>query len=129
MPVTTAAGNQVPSSHGSLDGEEADNQAGPSAPGGTSAHPLVRDTVRSSTRKSSMNSSEFDELDVQLRWLPSGRTRPREDDSDEDRGTAPRGHSGPPPEWDGVSLTFQDWLIKCRLWMLRPEPNQERKAP
>ena len=51
------------------------------------------------------------------RGLRAGRRR-EEDESDEDRqgGSTGKGASGNPPEWDGTT-SFQDWLIKARLWL------------
>ena len=104
----------VPSSHGSLDGDP-------------EGEPRDEGAKLSPTDDGDgFNSDEFRE------WLAQRKTRSRtatrrsrrpelEDGSDGDRSSAGQnrgsGTGPPPPEWDGTSISFQDWLIKARLWL------------
>ena len=103
----------LPSSHGSLDGE-------PEEPREDGARLSPND------EGDEFNSDEFREWLAQRRSRRSGTTRRTrrgepEDGSDGDRSAAGQGRGSgtgpPPPEWDGTSCTFQDWLIKARLWL------------
>ena len=55
------------------------------------------------------------------RFLESQRHPRRRDveESDGDGNLEGRGNSGPPPEWDGQT-PFEDYLIRARLWVVRP---------
>ena len=63
------------------------------------------------------------------RGLRAGRRR-EEDESDDDRqgGSTGKGASGNPPEWDGTT-SFQDWLIKARLWLATTRARPKTQGP
>ena len=83
---------EVPSSHGSLR-EEAREAAGPEEPDG-------------------FDSDEFREWMRHRRTSDRARRRRAAEDSDDDEDRPKgKGGGGQPPEWDGVSVPFQDWLV------------------
>ena len=115
---------EVPSSHGSLDEEGQDGHA-PTSP--------VHD-------EEGFDSEEYREFIRERRGVRARRaevgsvtaraagSRSRGDESDDD--DRPRGGSGgQPPEWDGVSQSFQDWLIKCRLWIATTRAKPKTQGP
>ena len=109
----------VPSSHGSLDEE---------APAGTGANPVGGQGHEEPT-SDGVDSDEFRQWlreRAQRRGRVRGdgdrdrrRRRDDRDSDDDDEGVARPGKGGgsQPPEWDGVQPSFQDWLIKARLWI------------
>lgn len=125
----------LPSSHGSLDGEG----------GGDDEVPPGRAAGEARTREDEFDSEEFRE------WLQQRRTRRSsyygsegdrgrrsrrqepEDASDGDRSPTGNGRGSgggqPPPEWDGLSTTFQDWLIKARLWLATTRVKPRSQGP
>eukprot|EP00438_Fugacium_kawagutii_P017712 Skav207315 [mRNA] locus=scaffold2296:325139:333057:+ [translate_table: standard] len=70
-------------------------------------------------------------------WMRDRRAsrlrRRRRDDEDDyegrDGGDDHRTSSGPPPEWDGESLTFQDYAIKARLWLATTKSRPRARGP
>eukprot|EP00435_Cladocopium_sp_Y103_P038110 s2710_g10.t1 len=71
-------------------------------------------------------------------WMRNrGRTRrnarPRRRDSSDgsDGGGRDDGrtNAGPPPEWDGESVGFQDYLIKARLWLATTRSKPRTRGP
>ena len=53
-----------------------------------------------------------------------------EDDSDEDRTSSSRDPGeGLPPPWDGKTVSFQDWLIKARLWLATTRAKGPTQGP
>lgn len=115
----------VPSSHGSLGGEEFGANA-----------TEVRDPV-----SDGFDSEEFREYLRQRnerrsnanggRRAARGGRRRDDEDSDDDRqggGNGGKGASGQPPEWDG-STSFQDWLIKARLWLATTRARPKTQGP
>ena len=53
-----------------------------------------------------------------------------DDESDEDRNHGSKGPGGgAPPEWDGKSIHFQDWLIKARLWLATTRAKGPTQGP
>ena len=64
------------------------------------------------------------------RFLESQR-RPRTrngDESDGDAGHEGRGSAGPPPEWDGQG-TFEDYLIRAKLWIATTKTKAVARGP
>ena len=102
---------EVPSSHGSLggDGDGRDREA---------AREVASD---------GFDSDEF------RAWMRERRGRvPRrrvEEDSDEDERPKGKGAGGAPPEWDGTNMSFQDWLVKVRLWAATTRTKPRHRGP
>lgn len=103
-----------PSSHGSLE-EEGD--------GARSAHDAHRLGGRDGAES---DEREYATPQHHRRFGRRGRDR---GDSDEDRGDRGGGNGPPPPEWDGVSPGFQDWLIKARLWLATTRVKARSQGP
>ena len=124
---------RVPSSHGSLGGEDGEGDA--AEHGRHAADPL-------DAGSDGFDSEEFREFLRQRNERRTGtrgggarrgsqQPRRRElDDSDDDRsgGTAGKGAGGQPPEWDG-STSFQDWLIKAKLWLATTRARPKTQGP
>ncbi len=118
----------MPSSHGSL------NDDGEEFLGGVQgdAH---RDEVvsRREDDEDGFDSEEFRAWmrEKDRRRRPDRRSRRRDDDeSDDDRGGGHKGSGGgQPPEWDGTSVPFQDWLIKARLWLATTRVKARAQGP
>ena len=125
----------LPSSHGSLDGEGGGDDDAP--PGRAAGEARVQEDEFDSeefrewlqqrrARRSSYYGSEGD------RGRRSRRQEP-EDVSDGDRSPTGNGRGSgggqPPPEWDGLSTTFQDWLIKARLWLATTRVKPRSQGP
>ncbi len=54
----------------------------------------------------------------------------RSEDSDDDHGNSgDRGSPGPPPEWDGLKVPFEDWMIKVRLWLATTKSKPRSRGP
>ena len=77
-----------------------------------------------------------DDFDVEAfrEWMRNRRasTRRRRDDDEESRdggGDDHRSSSGPPPEWDGESISFQDYAIKARLWLATTKSKPRTRGP
>jgi len=108
----------VPSSHGSLDpdpdaGQEV--QVGPS-----DEDPFDSDEFREFLRS---------RRERQGRGVAGRRgRRGGGEDSDDDRSTQ-RGSGAPPPEWDGHTQPFQDWLIKANLWLATTKSRPRTQGP
>ena len=125
--------DRVPSSHGSLGGEEGEGDAADH--GRHAADPL-------DAGSDGFDSEEFREFLRQRNERRSGTRgggarrglqNPRRrdlDDSDDDRsgGTAGKGAGGQPPEWDG-NTSFQDWLIKAKLWLATTRARPKTQGP
>lgn len=107
----------VPSSHGSL--EEDGEAAG--------AH----DTHRLGEQDDDgFDSEEFREYLATRNQRRSGRRgRDRGGESEDERGDRGGGTGPPPPEWDGVTPGFQDWLIKARLWLATTRVKARSQGP
>ena len=116
----------VPSSHGSLDVDP-------------EREPREED-ARLSPHEDGFDSEEFRE------WLAQRRARgnPRrdrrsrraelEDGSEDERSVAGNGRGSggggpPPPEWDGTTTSFQDWLIKAKLWLATTRAKPRTQGP
>ena len=122
---------EFPSSHGSLDGEGF---------GGGGADTRRGDRAPSEAGDDGFDSEEFREYlrdRAQRRAAPGGdrggrgrAVRAVRDtaDSDDDRGMS-KGVSGQPPEWNGVEPSFQDWLIKARLWIATTRAKPRTQGP
>ena len=93
----------VPSSHGSLHGEDLH--------GGSD---------------SGFDSEEYKEF---LKFKRRAKRRLSATDEEDDRETDQRGNSGPAPEWDGQSIPFQDWLVKARLWLATTKAKKRAQGP
>ena len=108
----------VPSSHGSL--EEGEGEV-----------PSAHDAHRLGGRDDDgFDSDEFREYLATRNQRRSGRRDRDRGDSGEDRGDRGGGGNGPPPpEWDGVSPGFQDWLIKARLWLATTRVKARSQGP
>ena len=50
------------------------------------------------------------------------------DDEEEEEGEG-RGQSGPPPTWDGISTTFEDYQIKMQLWLATTKAKARSRGP
>ena len=62
----------------------------------------------------------------------SDRRAWRDEDSDgsvSGRHGEDRSNSGPPPEWDGESCSFQDYAIKARLWLATTKSKPRTRGP
>ena len=78
----------------------------------------------------------FDSEDFR-RWMRDRRSsrmrrsrRYDDDDEDESRdGEEQRTSSGPPPEWDGEAISFQDYAIKARLWLATTKSKPRTRGP
>ena len=59
------------------------------------------------------------------------RRRDDRDSDDDDESVARPGKGGgsQPPEWDGVQPSFQDWLIKARLWIATTRARPKTQGP
>ena len=53
----------------------------------------------------------------------------RSAESDLGDGGSSFGSNGPPPEWDGESLAFQDYAIKARLWLATTKARPRARGP
>ena len=125
----------LPSSHGSLDGEG----------GGDDDAPPGRAAGEARAQEDEFDSEEFREWLQQRRARRSSyygsegdrgrrsRRQEPEDASDGDRSPTGNGRGSgggqPPPEWDGLSTTFQDWLIKARLWLATTRVKPRSQGP
>ena len=114
----------VPSSHGSLDPDHPDGQEvreGRTSPGdGESEDPFDSDEFREFLRT---------RRERQARGGAGRRgRRGGGEESDDDRSTQ-RGSGAPPPEWDGQSQPFQDWLIKANLWLATTKSRPRTQGP
>ena len=123
----------MPSSHGSLNGDEAEAEDVINGGGGGTA------LSRHEEDDDGFDSEEFRTWlrEKDRRRKGDRRFRRRDDDeSEDDRGGGHKGSGGgQPPEWDGTSVPFQDWLIKARLWLAttrvkttRPRPDDPSEA-
>ena len=77
------------------------------------------------------NSDEFREW-MRNRNRNGRQARNRRRDSSrgsEDRDEDERTNAGPAPEWDGESLTFQDYAIKARLWLATTRSKPRTRGP
>ena len=77
------------------------------------------------------NSDEFREW-MRNRNRNGRQARNRRRDSSrgsEDRDDDERTNAGPAPEWDGESLTFQDYAIKARLWLATTRSKPRTRGP
>ena len=119
----------LPSSHGSLDGEgvevpepERDNPSSQGDDGFDSGE--FRDWMRQRADRRRGD---------QERSRRSQRRADREHDSDEALSSGDKqrgsGNGPPPPEWDGSSMGFQDWLIKARLWLATTRSKPRTQGP
>ena len=119
----------LPSSHGSLDGEVAEvpepERDNPSSPGD--------DGFDSGEFREWMRQRADRRRGDQERPRRSSRRADREHDSDEALSSGDRhrgsGNGPPPPEWDGSSMSFQDWLIKARLWLATTRSKPKTQGP
>ena len=119
----------MPSSHGSLN-EDGDELFG-GAHGGTHGDEV---TSRRDDDEDGFDSEEFRawmrEKDRRRKSDRRGRRRDDDDDSDDDRGGGHKGSGGgQPPEWDGTTVPFQDWLIKARLWLATTRVKARAQGP
>ena len=103
---------EVPSSHGSLGGEDG---------GGRD-----REAARGGDMSDGFDSDEFRQWMRQRRGRDSRRRVEDESDDERPRG---KGSGGAPPEWDGVSMPFQDWLVKVRLWVATTKTKSRNQGP
>eukprot|EP00913_Durusdinium_trenchii_P009427 g8860.t1 len=53
----------------------------------------------------------------------------RSNESDMGDGGGGLGSSGPPPEWDGETPSFQDYAIKARLWLATTKARPRARGP
>ena len=123
---------RVPSSHGSLDGDPAEGGEGFRQPAAPTVEPeddpFDSDEFREFLRERRLRGGRRAEVGAVVA-RPVGRSARRpEDDSDDDRRNR-GGGAGQPPEWDGVSQTFQDWLIKCKLWLATTKAKPRTQGP
>ena len=117
----------MPSSHGSLNGEEAETEEVINGGGGGTA------LSRHEDDDDGFDSEEFRTWlrEKDRRRKGDRRSRRRDDDdSEDDRGGGHKGSGGgQPPEWDGTSVPFQDWLIKARLWLATTRVKPRAQGP
>ena len=57
------------------------------------------------------------------------RRQESSDGSDGGGGGGRTNAAGPPPDWDGESLGFQDYLIKARLWLATTKSKPRTRGP
>ena len=121
---------RLPSSHGSLDGGEAAMpDVATSAAAEEDEDPFDSDEFREFLRHRRERGGRSAEVGSMSARPVAGRGNRRgDDDSDEDRHHR-GGGGGQPPEWDGVSQSFQDWLIKCRLWIATTRAKPKAQGP
>ncbi len=126
----------VPSSHGSEDlPDDQGSQRGLGRP------PMSQQT-RSQAFHEAHATYEEDEFDSEefRNWMrnrdrrrPTFRARRRGDSEDgsESRGgdDGGRTNAGPPPEWDGTNLSFQDYAIKAKLWLATTRSKPRTRGP
>ena len=122
----------VPSSHGSLDGE---------APVDAAAGSLPEEHGEDEEGPDGYDGFDSDEFRTWLRERNERRRRDRDgaggrrrrggdDDSEDERAGGSKGPGGGlPPEWDGKSVGFQDWLIKARLWLATTRAKGPTQGP
>ena len=104
--------SRVPSGKGSLDEEDAGDGRQP----------------RGYEDEEGFDSDEYRQF---LRSRRSGghrRDGRQKDDSDDEKGYNKSGSTNP-PEWDGASVPFQDWLIKAKLWVATTRVNPQYQGP
>ena len=107
---------EIPSSHSSLGGgEDGDGRERNATNGG------------GGEASDGFDSDEFRAWMRQRRGRPA--RRPAVDESDEDERPRGKGAGGAPPEWDGVSSPFQDWLVKVRLWTATTRTKPRHQGP
>ena len=58
-----------------------------------------------------------------------GRRNHADSDGSSDRAQDDRSNSGPPPDWDGESCSFQDYAIKARLWLATTKARPKTRGP
>ena len=121
---------RLPSSHGSLDGGEAAMpDVATSAAAEEDEDPFDSDEFREFLRERRARGGRSAEVgSMSARPVTSRGNRRGDDDSDDDRHHR-GGGGGQPPEWDGVSQSFQDWLIKCRLWIATTRSQTQSAGP
>ena len=56
------------------------------------------------------------------------RGRRGRDEDDDDDGYGDKGQAGPPPSWDGSS-SFEDFLIRARLWLATTKAKGKARGP
>eukprot|EP00435_Cladocopium_sp_Y103_P038801 s3242_g10.t1 len=124
---------RVPSSHGSLDGDPGEGRASPVPEADASGRaefededPFDSDEFREFLRQRRDRRAEVGS--VSARPVTGRGNRRADEDSDDDRPSR-GGGGGQPPEWDGVSQSFQDWLIKCRLWLATTRAKPKAQGP
>ena len=129
-----ATSGQVPSSHGSLD----DGNNGETPGFGFDDQEPVRGG--SPGDEDNFDSDEFRTFLRQRqerRRSDRGREghgrrgalRDRDRDSGDEGGDSRSGGNHNPPEWNGVSQSFQDWLIKARLWIATTKAKPRSQGP
>ena len=105
---------EIPSSHGSLGGgDEVDGRDREATQGGGASDGFDSDEFRA--------------------WMRQRRGRASRravvDDSDDEERPKGKGSGGAPPEWDGVTTPFQDWLVKVRLWTATTRTKGRHQGP
>ena len=118
--------SRVPSSHGSLheEGRQREEEEGERGAGRRS---------RLDPDSDDFNSDEFRAFLRQRREAgTSSRAKKRssyEKDSDDDKNAGGKGGNTQPPEWDGIGIPFQDWLIKTKLWLTTCRARPQAQGP
>eukprot|EP00435_Cladocopium_sp_Y103_P068193 s512_g31.t1 len=122
-----------PSSHGSdeapPEGQTTTGQARPTRSGQSVASAEAHEVY---DEDDGFDSEEFRE------WMRNrnrasrrqGRNRRRDSsEGSESRDDGGRTNAGPAPEWDGETLSFQDYAIKARLWLATTRSKPRTRGP
>ena len=74
------------------------------------------------------DSDEYREFLRSRRSRGQRRDGRQRDESDDEKGYNKSGSTNP-PEWDGATVPFQDWLIKARLWVTTTRVKPQYQGP
>ena len=119
---------KVPSSEGSLHEEEEEGRHGGGLPSGERG-----EGRRTQPEKEQSDGFDSDEFREYLRYRKEIGSRPRsraskDRDSDDEKQNGSKGGATQPPELDGTG-SFQDWLIKARLWLATCRARPQSQGP
>ena len=128
-----AATGTFPSSHGSLEEDHGpglfDGVAPDQDPGGGGS-PTFEDEFDSDEFRSFLRHRQERRRSERDRGGRGRRGAHRDHDSGDDGGGESRsGGNINPPEWNGLSPSFQDWLIKARLWIATTKAKPKSQGP
>ena len=126
-----------PSSRSSDGGSRPDQRGADASPGFRSGRSDAADEAQDGVHHLGADSDGFDQEEFQ-QWLRDRRARRGRGARDSRRGHRDssggsdrdeRSNSGPAPEWDGETTSFQDYAIKARLWLATTKAKAKTRGP